>query len=317
MCVFVSTHFAAAEFGRAPDPPTKPDFTYISPNFSVKQQGSCLDGTRVWIYTPSVPKSNTPDVIVYLHGFGLTNPDRYAGHIEHLVRQGNVVLYPQMQEGSCEIFNGKLRGWLVQLSRRSSPARWVKRTGEVVSDAISALPSVGKIFLYGHSMGGAFAMMWGSLNTVHPVEAAVVASPQPAGFGSIPDFVTTIFFFRFGEDINVPEAAPSTAFPIAVIHGNDDTIASVEDILPSYQLLGSASKAWYQAQTDKHGHPPLKADHAQALAKRREGRQDSLDWRYTWSTLDQVMGGTAVTDLVFDMGQWSDGVPVTSVVKLY
>lgn len=310
-------HFVAADFGRAPDPPTKTEFTYISPNFSVKEQGSCLDGTRVWIYTPDLPKSNAPDVIVYLHGFGITKPDRYEGHIEHLVKQGNYVLYPQMQEGSCEVFRGKLLGWAVQLSRKSSPARWVKRTGEVVSEALSSIPSFGKVFLYGHSMGGAFAMMWGSLNTAHPVEAAVVASPQPAGFGAIPNFVTTIFFFRFGEDINVPEAGPSTTFPVVVIHGNDDSIASVEDILPSYELLGSTSKAWYQAQSDKYGKPALKADHTQAFSQRREAKQDSLDWRFTWSALDQVIGGKGATDLEFDMGQWSDGRPVKSVVKLY
>lgn len=313
--LIASIHFAAAIFSRAPDPPTKPDFTYISPNFSVEKRGSCLDGTRVWIYKPATPSD--PDVIVYLHGFGVTTPDRYEGHIEHLVKQGNYVVYPQIQEGSCEEFRGKVLGWAVKLSRKSSPAKWVKRTGEVVSDVLGTLPSFGKVFLYGHSMGGAFAMMWGSLDTVHPIEAAVVASPQPAGFDAIPGFVTTLFFFRFGEDIHVPEAAPSTTFPIAVIHGNDDTIAPVEDILPSYEQLGSTSKAWYQAQTDSHGKPTLKADHLQALAKRRETKHDSLDWRFTWSALDQVIGGKDVTDLEFDMGQWSDGTPVKNTVRLY
>jgi pimeloyl-ACP methyl ester carboxylesterase len=315
--VLAPVHLVTADFGREAKPPAKPDFTYISPNFSVRQQGSCLHGTRVWIYSPQIPKSDPTDAIVYLHGFGITSPDFYEGHIEHLVKQGNYVIYPQMQEGSCEIFRGKLLGWAVQLSQRSSPARWVKRAGEVVTEALDSLPSVGKVFLYGHSMGGAFAMMWGSLNTVDPIEAAVVASPQPAGFSAIPGIITTLFFFRFGEDIDVPEAAPSTTFPIAVIHGNDDTIASEQDILPSYEALGSTSKAWYQAQSDKHGHPSLSADHIQPLAKRREARQDSFDWRFTWSALDQVIGGTAVTDLGFDMGQWSDGVPVKSAVKLY
>lgn len=193
----------------------------------------------------------------------------------------------------------------------------MKRTAEVVTAVVSSVPSFGKIFLYGHSMGGVFAMMWGSLNTVHPVEAAVVISPQPAGLDAIKGFVYSIVFLRLGEDINVPEAAPSTTFPVAVLYGNDDTIVSVEDILPSYELLGSASKAWYQAHTDKYSRPSLNADHFQAVAERRQATQDSLDWRFTWFALDQVIGGTSVTDLDFDMGLWSDGTPVRSAVKLY
>lgn len=315
--LFSSLYLVAAVFLETPSPPTKPEFTYISPIFSVEKRGSCLDGTRVWIYKPDIPKSNDVDVIVYLHGFGITTPDRYEGHIEHLVKQGNYVLYPQMQGGSCELFRGKLLGWAVKLSRKSSPATWVKRAGDVVSDVLDSFPSIGKVFLYGHSMGGAFAMMWGFLDFIYPIEAAVVASPQPAGFDAIPGFVTTVFFFRFGEDINVPKAAPSTTFPVAVIHGNDDTVASVKDILPSYQLLGSTSKAWYQAQTDSYGKPSLDADHVHALSQRRESRQDSFDWRFTWSALDQVIGGKDVTDLEFDMGQWSDGTPVKSTVRLY
>lgn len=313
---FVSIHFVAAKLRGAAHPPSKPEFTYISPRFSVKHQGNCLDGTRVWIYTPDVPKSNTPDVIVYLHGYGATTPKAYEGHIEHLVKQGNYVVYPQMQDGNCDMFRGKLLGWAVRLSGNPSPAKWVKVTATVVSDALTSLPSFGKIFLYGHSMGGAFAMMWGSLNTAHPVEAAVVSSPQPAGLDVIPG-IYSIFFIRLGEDINVPKAAPNTTFPLAVLYVDDDKIVSVGNILPSYELLGSTLKAWYQAQTDQHGRPILCADHMQPAADQSAAKQDSLDWRFTWSALDQVMGGKAVTDLEFDMGQWSDGTPVKRVVRLY
>ena len=314
--VSVSIHFVAAKLGGAPHPPTKPEYTYISPSFSVKHQGSCLDGTRVWIYTPEIPKPTIPDVIVYLHGYGATTPKSYIGHIEHLVQQGNYVVYPQMQDGNCDRFRGKLLGWAVRLSRKQSPAKWVKVTAAVVSDALSSLPPFGKVFLYGHSMGGAFAMMWGSLHTVHPVEAAVVSSPQPAGLEVIPG-IYSIFFIRLGDDVNVPEAAPNTTFPVVVLYGDDDKIVSVENILPSYELLGSASKAWYQAQTDTHGKPVLSADHMQPAADQKEDIQDSLDWRFTWSALDQVIAGKNVTDLEFDMGQWSNGTPVKSVIRLY
>jgi pimeloyl-ACP methyl ester carboxylesterase len=317
MSFLVAMQRVAARLRAATSPPTKPNFDYISPIFSVKRQGSCMDGTRVWIYTPEVTKSDTPDVIVYLHGHGATNPATYEGHIEHLVKQGNYVVYPQMQDRSCERFLGTPVGWILQLTRRPSPAKWVKVTAQVVTDVLNELPPFGKVFLYGNSMGGAFAMMWGSLDTVHPVEAAVVVSPQPAGLHAIPGILPKFVFLRLGEDVNVPEAAPNTTFPVVVLHGDKDNVVSVGNVLPSYELLGSTSKAWYQAKTDKHGKPPLKANHLQAAARRRECQQDSLDWRFTWPALDQVMNGTSVTELVFDMGEWSDGTPVKSIVRLY
>jgi hypothetical protein len=163
-------------------------------------------------------------------------------------------------------------------------------------------------------------MMWGSIDAeptkTQPV-AGVFASPQPAGFAAIPGFVTKLFPFLFGEDINVPEAAPGTVFPIAILHGNDDTIAPLDDIMPSFQELGSTEKFIFQAQTDDTGKPVLTADHPAATSIIEVPNDvDSLDWRYFWSGLDQVMAGTTVGSLVFDMGEWSNGDKVKRVKLL-
>jgi hypothetical protein len=163
-------------------------------------------------------------------------------------------------------------------------------------------------------------MMWGAIEATPmktPVAAGVFASPQPAGFAAIPGFVTKLFPHLFGEDIDVPAAAPETTFPIAILHGNDDTIAPLEDILPAFQSLGSTEKYIFQAQTDDYGHPTLTADHQAATSIIEVPNDvDSMDWRYFYSGLDQVMGNTPVGSVAFDMGEWSDGTSVKKVKLL-
>jgi hypothetical protein len=163
-------------------------------------------------------------------------------------------------------------------------------------------------------------MMWGAIDATpsktQPV-AGVFASPQPAGFAAIPGMVVKLFPWLFGEDIDVPEAAPETTFPIAILHGNTDNVAPIEDIMPSFQALGSTEKYIFQAQTDDYGHPALTADHQAATAMIEVPNDvDSMDWRYLWSGLDQVMAGTPVGSLAFDMGEWSDGTSVKKVKLL-
>ena len=82
----------------AVSPPQEPAYSYISPDFTVKESGNCLDGSRVWIYKPATEKPRGADVVVYLYGYAAADTLMYQGHIQHLVRQGNYVLFPQYQE---------------------------------------------------------------------------------------------------------------------------------------------------------------------------------------------------------------------------
>jgi pimeloyl-ACP methyl ester carboxylesterase len=296
-------------------PPSKPAYEYVSPNYDVRETGSCKDGTRVWIYEPSTTgtTTTTPDVVVYLHGYGLAAPEFYMEHIQHLVRSGKVVLFPQIQEGYCGILSYPK----ALFQKEQSSAIWAERTATVISEILlNEITTYNNVYLIGHSLGGAIAMAWGSLTST-PVAAAVLSSPQPAGYSAIPGYVTKLFGSIFGEELDVPAAAPSTTFPIAVLHASDDSIAPLSDVQESYDNLGSTEKAIYQAQTDRHNSiKPLKADHSLALTLPKHALENTLDWRYLWSALDQVMSGVAATNLEFDMGNWSDGVPVKEVLRI-
>src|ERR1044072_5018726 len=51
--------------------------------------------TEYWIYEPDSPKPRTAPVIVFLHGWGGMNPLYYGAWIDHLVKRGNIVIYPR------------------------------------------------------------------------------------------------------------------------------------------------------------------------------------------------------------------------------
>src|SRR5262249_50015459 len=54
-------------------------------------------GHEYWIFEPDSPKPATAPLIVFLHGWGGMNPLYYGAWIDHLVKRGNVVVYPRYQ----------------------------------------------------------------------------------------------------------------------------------------------------------------------------------------------------------------------------
>ena len=80
-----------------PKPPTKPDYIYASPNYILETVGECDQGSYIEIYRPERPLSGTPKAVVYLHGFDLGASQIYGTHLQHLVKQGYYVLYPNFK----------------------------------------------------------------------------------------------------------------------------------------------------------------------------------------------------------------------------
>jgi acetyl esterase/lipase len=50
-----------------------------------------------WIYEPDKPKPNVAPVVIFVHGWGGTNPLYYGAWIDHIVKRGNIVVFPRYQ----------------------------------------------------------------------------------------------------------------------------------------------------------------------------------------------------------------------------
>ncbi len=70
--------------------------TYVSQNVKFLDFADKADG--YWLFLPKNPQPDTAEVLLFLHGYGGYNPMIYGKWIKHLVRQGNVVVFPRYQK---------------------------------------------------------------------------------------------------------------------------------------------------------------------------------------------------------------------------
>src|SRR5690242_12022967 len=102
-------------------------------------------GTEYWIYEPDNPKPKTAPVVIFLHGWGGTNPLYYGAWIDHIVKRGNIVVFPRYQSSI--------------LTRRED---FIPNTLDAIKAALKQLqtepghvrPDLTRVATVGHSLGG-------------------------------------------------------------------------------------------------------------------------------------------------------------------
>ena len=281
----------------------------ISDNYTLGSVGNDDDGTRAWYYVPHTLKNGAraPGVI-FLHGYTALDPETYYGHIEHLVKQGYIVIYPVYQRSDKKASTEDL-DQTVMLKR-------------AVASVDAALAELGdkvdrdKLVAYGHSLGGLFAFCWQGAGGA-AVRRIVMSHANMDPSTGIPAFVIGLVTLIDYAD---PAYGPEVKAPVIMLWGNSDTdIAPFSQQQEAYELMVHApSKVLYAVQTDSHGMPRLTAGHAaptQMLNERTgQSQQDALDYRYYYAALDAALDGQDT--VTFAMGNWSDGTPVKKVERL-
>lgn len=289
---------------------------YITETFQEYQFGTAAEGDQTWYYVPDQLKyGGTAPVVVFLHGFAAFVPKMYQTHIEHLVKQGNIVIFPQFQKAT-------LSGFLSEagLFAPADQSVWAQRAVVSVDQALAELGGIvqgDELYLYGHSLGGLIALAWQAEGGA-AVAAVVLSHPQVNAQEGIPSFVRV-----FLKIIEIPwrDFAPAISAPVVILNGDEDTIATVEqsrEILAS--LTSAPSAELYIAQRDRYGYPAISPNHGAPLDDIKglpnhfkifsiTSELDGLDWRYYFAGLDAVMAGWR-QDIPFDLGAWSNGRPV-------
>ena len=289
-------------------------------------------GQEYWIFEPDSPKPRSAPVIVFLHGWGGMNPLYYGAWLDHLVKGGNIVIYPRYQ------------------SNLLTPIRdFLPNTLHAIKDAISRLqtepghvsPDLNKFATVGHSLGGLLAANTAAL-------ASESSLPRVSAVMSVEPGITE-------APINVPLAdlkkMPANTLLLALA-GDEDTLVRDTDAKRIYYestRIPAANKDYITLVSDSHGTPALVASHRAPTALDKSydsgegvggtpanrvgdapqtGRRDrletmmvnALDFYGTWKLFDALcdaafynknreyaLGNTPQQRF---MGIWSDGVPV-------
>lgn len=143
-------------------PPTGPgSATYQHDSVILYNYAAKADG--FWLFEPAQPRPEKADIIIFIHGYGGYNPMIYGQWIRHLVRQGNVVIYPRYQKTVL----------------RPRPKKFSKNVVAAIHQALDTLrseqhihPVLDNFSIVGHSYGGTIAAeitaKWQSYNIPLP-----------------------------------------------------------------------------------------------------------------------------------------------------
>ena len=279
---------------------------YICEDFSTVKLAQ-PDGTAVWYYMPELlKKGDKAPVIIVLHGFSQTDPSISMGQIRHYVRQGCIVVFPQFGLTGLDFLN--------DLDQNVMLARAISLTNIALSE-IGGKADLGDILIVGHSLGGLLALCWEADGGVRP-RGMILQNPSVTN-QNVPAFVrdkmTMLDFETKGASVKCP---------VILFSADADTIAPISDTTAACQSLTNAPfRVLYMVHSDYHGKPGLTADHCAPLligcsivpgsGECLLSEENAFDFRVYYAATDAMLDGQ--DKVVFDMGSWSDGLPLKTV----
>jgi acetyl esterase/lipase len=301
---------AAARPPRPPAQPTLGPGGSQAPHAATVRRSYGEGELQVWIFEPAAPSPAAAPVVVFLHGWGALVPTPYLAWIEHLARRGNVVVYPRYQESLSTPLASLTPN--AESAVRAALRRLRRDPGHV-------RPAPDLFALAGHSAGGLLA--------------ANLAARAPANGLPPPRAVMSVEPGRsWGPPWRTIPLADLSRIPagtlLLAVAGEDDRAARDVDarrIVREATAVAAADKNLVTLVSDRHGSPPLLADHLAptALAGPGSGGRraaDALDYFGIWKLLDGLLDAAffgrnreyALGDTPQQrfMGRWSDGVPV-------
>lgn len=262
--------------------------------------------TGVTVFQPdAIDRAMLDDlpVIVFLHGFTAVEPRRYGGWIEHLVRRGAVVLYPDYQDAG--LFAG-------------GQNRYIDNMFAGVTIALHHLElDPARVHVVGHSLGAVLTVVYGTLSPERGLPpAASLTLIEPGGCRTCGNAI------GFGVPVQLDRQIPKETL-VSIVVGDDDTLAGISDAIVLSGMIGTIPaerRRFVVVRGDDHGQPPLIADHLFPQTGGTGGEEDALDWYGLWRPFDALITcadtghacdiALGTSEAALSMGSWSDGTPV-------
>ena len=284
------------------------EYPYSGVNVTTYGEGE----NQYWIFEPDAPKPHSAPIIVFMHGWGATTPVFYRAWIDHIVRKGNIVIYPRYQKD------------ITTPSDNFTPnsIRAVKNAIKELQTGNHVIPQQDKFAIVGHSVGGLISINLASLAASEGLpQAGAVFAVEPGKSRSSNDTV--------GPVIEKLTNIPSNTL-LLTMGGDQDNWVGEEDarmIIRETIQIPKENKDFVEMVTDEHGYPPITADHFFPLASSiyLQGYNlrlltNAQDFYGTWKLFDGLynaafygkyreyaLGNTSNQRF---MGYWSDKTPV-------
>jgi pimeloyl-ACP methyl ester carboxylesterase len=259
---------------------------------------------QYWIFEPSDPKPESVPLIVFIHGYYAMYPFSYQEWINHIVKKGNIVIYPRYQQ----VFFFGYRNFYKNAINAVKDAVVTLNNGDHVR------PELDKFAVVGHSFGGGIAVYLAAV-------AQKEGLPIPKVIMSVDPYLAPYHSINFSK-------IPAETLMLVVV-GDNDTVVGDEDgktIFYNTPQIPLSQKNFITQVTDTYGYPDLIAGHHSPLAFKGViyNTVDALDYYCTWKLFEALtdfafygineeycLGGTPEQRF---MGLWSDGTPVKELI---
>ncbi len=318
---FINIAFLGVLWGQSPMVPQQPSFS-IEKGVYRCDSVQTLDFAQVedgyFLFLPASPRPDTANVIIFIHGYGAINPMLFGKWITHLVRQGNIIIYPRYQRN---LFRPKVTEFT------PNAATGIRSAIIYLQEESDIKPNLDHLVFFGHSYGGVIAS-----NLAVDYELYEVPKPEglmisAAGTAKLTAGMRADYS-DFPKDIKL----------IIITNKDDKTTGDFFGLKLFREAQNTREKVYFRQYADHHGYPVITAGHNTvqcideiydsgvhnytARHAKRVSTFDVLDYNGYWRIFDQLLRcvrtgkDCAIMNPAprrFDMGKWSDGVPIESL----
>lgn len=285
----------------------------LAQHFGPEPDGAS-EPTGYWLFEPTRPRAGVAPgplpLVIFLHGYTGTDPEIYHAWIDHIVRRGAILIYPDWQPADAS---------------KTDNARTLPDTLTAIRAALAELrqghhaqPELTRVALFGHSFGGMLGVQYAALAAADglPVPKTILlASPgcwgPPFSCGPVPPLA----------DLST---IPATTRLLILAMAGDPIVGTEPARLWTHlSSIPLANRDFIYYVGDAHGAPPLQPAH-DIPATTLWNPLDAYDWYGTWKWFDALMSCSFAhqdcqvalgnTPAQRFMGHWSDGTPVAEPI---
>ena len=278
---------------------------------------SLFSGDGYWLFEPDSPKPDSADVVIFNHGWGVYNPGPYGQWIEHLVRKGNVVIFPKYQQNDGTFFANYTPNAVTGI---------IDAFDELQTNVNRVKPRMNHIAIIGHSFGGV-------ITSNIAIEYSTYGVPKPDCFMLCePGPGTSVGHLSTYSNMD-------TDYKSLIVVGDDDIIVgdTFGKMIFDSTNISTAQKNYIIQYADSP--PILEATHNEPLAANSAydggtvatvitaayvaSKEDAVDFYCYWKLADALLSCTFYgidCEYAFGdtpqqrfMGSWSDGTSVTEL----
>ncbi|MEO7727966.1 MAG: alpha/beta hydrolase fold domain-containing protein [Burkholderiales bacterium] len=240
----------------APSPPGQPPTGPGGAEYRHREVVASSHGAgaaQYWLFEPAAPVPKAAPIVVFLHGWGGVNPDPYRAWIDHIVKRGNIVIYPRYQADLAT----PVRDFAPNAAAAARNALELLR-----ADKTHVAPDVKRFALVGHSMGGILCANIAAL-------APQAGLPPAQAFMSVQPGKTRMIARRAAAVLEDLSQVPAPTL-ILTVAGDHDRLARDMDAKRIYHettQVPARNKNFIVMTSDGYGSPPLEAHHFSPLAR--------------------------------------------------